>query len=113
MRRRLAAAVLAAGLITTLLTTAPATAEPAATAATTARAGHYEGTLPDGATWVADVPARWNGTLVLFSHGFGALVAIDAPDPGGPARPARPRLRPRRHVLRPRRPDVGARERHP
>jgi pimeloyl-ACP methyl ester carboxylesterase len=79
MRRRLAAAALAATLLATLpagvLTTAgPATAQAPAVA-------HYEGTLPDGATWIADVPARWNGTLVLFSHGFGALVAIDAPDP--------------------------------
>ncbi|WES63409.1 DUF6351 family protein [Microbacter sp. GSS18] len=32
---------------------------------------HAGGTLPDGrATWVADVPADWTGTLVLFSHGY-------------------------------------------
>jgi hypothetical protein len=43
--------------------------------------GHYTGTLPDGAVWVADVPAAWNGTLLLYSHGFGPLVAADAPDP--------------------------------
>ena len=28
------------------------------------------GTLPDGATWQAEVPANWTGELVLFSHGF-------------------------------------------
>ena len=50
-------------------------------ATTTLEDAHYTGSLPDGATWVADVPARWNGTLVLYSHGFGALQAIDAPDP--------------------------------
>ncbi|MDI6099544.1 hypothetical protein QLQ12_13150 [Actinoplanes sp. NEAU-A12] len=50
-----------------------------ATAAPTAT--HHTGVLRDGGTWVADVPARWNGTLVLYSHGFGALEAIDAPDP--------------------------------
>ncbi|GIM96549.1 hypothetical protein [Paractinoplanes toevensis] len=41
---------------------------------------HYTGTLADGATWIADVPSRWNGTLVLYSHGFGSLAAADAPD---------------------------------
>src|SRR5205807_3552002 len=39
------------------------------------------GTLPDGASWVADLPANWNGTLLLYSHGFGPLTAADAPDP--------------------------------
>ncbi|GAA0523707.1 MULTISPECIES: hypothetical protein [Streptomyces] len=28
---------------------------------------HLTGTLADGATWIADVPDRWNGTLLLFS----------------------------------------------
>jgi pimeloyl-ACP methyl ester carboxylesterase len=44
----------------------------------------YSGTLPDGATWLADVPARWNGTLLLYSHGYNpgpANPAQDAPDP--------------------------------
>lgn len=43
--------------------------------------GHFTGTLPDGATWIADVPANWNGTLLLYSHGYGPLNAADAPDP--------------------------------
>jgi len=42
---------------------------------------HYTGTLDDGASWIADVPAGWNGTLVLYSHGFGTLSPADAPDP--------------------------------
>ncbi|HEX5299375.1 MAG TPA: hypothetical protein VFW50_20510, partial [Streptosporangiaceae bacterium] len=42
---------------------------------------HVTGTLPDGATWIGDVPAQWNGTLLLYSHGFGPLTAADAPDP--------------------------------
>ncbi|NUP47615.1 MAG: alpha/beta hydrolase [Catenulispora sp.] len=50
----------------------------AATAATSAP-GHLTGTLPDGATWIADVPPNWNGTLLLFSHGFGPTTAADAP----------------------------------
>jgi hypothetical protein len=39
------------------------------------------GTTSDGGSWVADVPSPWNGTLLLYSHGFGPLVAADAPDP--------------------------------
>ncbi len=40
----------------------------------------YSGSTSDGGTWVADVPASWNGTVLLYSHGFGPLVAADAPD---------------------------------
>jgi hypothetical protein len=39
------------------------------------------GTLADGGSWVADLPAQWNGTLLLYSHGFGPLTPADAPDP--------------------------------
>ena len=28
------------------------------------------GMLPDGATYVIEVPANWNGTLFLYSHGY-------------------------------------------
>ncbi|EOD69421.1 alpha/beta hydrolase [Amycolatopsis vancoresmycina] len=41
---------------------------------------HHTGQLPDGASWVADVPPDWNGTVILYSHGFGPLAAQDAPD---------------------------------
>ncbi len=64
-----ASAVLATSLSITPLTSANATS------------GHFTGTLADGSTWVADVPARWNGTLLLYSHGFGPLIAQDAPNP--------------------------------
>jgi hypothetical protein len=50
-------------------------------ASAAAPASHVTGTLPDGASWVADVPAQWNGTVLLYSHGFGSLTAADAPDP--------------------------------
>ncbi|MFJ8817555.1 hypothetical protein [Amycolatopsis thermoflava] len=50
-----------------LLALALAVVLPAAPASAATR---LTGTLPNGATWIADVPARWNGTLVLFSHGF-------------------------------------------
>ena len=43
---------------------------------------NHTGTLPDGTTWTADIPSSWNGTLILYSHGFGTLAASDAPDPG-------------------------------
>ena len=48
---------------------------------------HVEGTVDDGATaWVADVPADWNGTVLLYSHGYRPSfagipqTAQDAPD---------------------------------
>ena len=49
--------------------------------AATPASGHFTGTLADGTVWIADVPANWNGTLVLYSHGFGPLTAADSPDP--------------------------------
>ncbi|MEU2338670.1 alpha/beta hydrolase [Streptomyces sp. NPDC006654] len=73
-RLRIALTTLAT-LATTTLTALPA---PAAEAAVPA-AGNLTGTLSDGATWTADVPEHWNGTLLLFSHGFGPTVARDAP----------------------------------
>jgi hypothetical protein len=70
--KRLQAGALAAVL------TVPAAFTPAVAHAS-ADPAHYTGTLPDGATWIADVPPDWNGTLVLFSHGFGPLTPADRP----------------------------------
>jgi hypothetical protein len=53
----------------------------APTAARAQTTEHYTGTLADGTTWIADLPPVWNGTLLLYSHGFGDLTAADAPDP--------------------------------
>ena len=43
------------------------------------------GTLADGATYLIEVPANWNGTLFLYSHGYvvpgGGNPAQDAGDP--------------------------------
>jgi hypothetical protein len=65
---------------TALTTLAALAAGPStATAAPAPVPGQHTGTLADGATWIADVPAGWNGTLLLFSHGFGPTVAQDAP----------------------------------
>ena len=45
----------------------------------------YTGTFPDGATYIIQVPDNWNGTLVLYSHGYvepgGANPATDVGDP--------------------------------
>jgi pimeloyl-ACP methyl ester carboxylesterase len=30
----------------------------------------FQGELGDGAAWVAEVPGNWNGTLLLYSHGY-------------------------------------------
>ena len=63
-----------------------------ATPATLARAapdepGRFSGTLADGAPYLIDLPAGWNGTLLLYSHGYvtpGArkpgAAAADAPE---------------------------------
>src|SRR5271167_4143800 len=45
----------------------------------------YKGKFPDGATYLIQVPANWNGTLVLYSHGYvipgSANPALDVGDP--------------------------------
>ncbi|MEV2216972.1 hypothetical protein AB0H86_37060 [Streptomyces sp. NPDC050997] len=59
------------------------TALPASAAQATAAgpAQHIEGQLPSGAAYLMDVPADWNGTVLLFSHGY-------TPGPANPARNA-------------------------
>jgi pimeloyl-ACP methyl ester carboxylesterase len=75
-RRRVA---YAAVILAALALGATAAAHPARTPS--APAGHYTASLADGAAWIADVPDRWNGTLVLFSHGY-------TPGPANPPRDA-------------------------
>jgi pimeloyl-ACP methyl ester carboxylesterase len=60
-------------------------AVPSAVAAEGPR--HVEGSVDDGLTaWVADVPADWNGTVLLYGHGYRPSfagipqTAEDAPD---------------------------------
>ncbi|WP_225850384.1 alpha/beta hydrolase [Streptomyces sp. HPF1205] len=86
LRRTALAALCAAAALTCTAATgsAPAAAATGARSAarpsaTAAGSTHYSGVLADGASWVADRPARWNGVLLLFSHGFGPLTAADAP----------------------------------
>jgi hypothetical protein len=38
----------------------------------------YTGTLADGATYKIEVPTKWNGTLLLYSHGY---VVPGSPNP--------------------------------
>lgn len=52
----------------------------AAGTASAASSTSYTGSTSDGGTWVADVPSSWNGNVLLYSHGFGPLIAADAPD---------------------------------
>lgn len=86
---RLPSRALAAGCAALLLSLAvPAVAADAATGAqpastrlsrTQPSSSQSSGTLADGAAWIADLPAHWNGTVLLYSHGFGPLTAADAP----------------------------------
>ncbi|MET8472204.1 prolyl oligopeptidase family serine peptidase [Streptomyces sp. NPDC006422] len=61
-----------------------ATALPAPAVAAGSDTGHVEGSLPSGAAYVMDVPAGWNGTVLLFSHGYNDVgtpnPAENAPD---------------------------------
>ncbi|MFE9649322.1 hypothetical protein ACFYO0_35455 [Streptomyces sp. NPDC006365] len=67
----------------TLTTLLLATASPAAHSATNDTT-HVEGRLPSGATYMMDVPADWNGTVLVYSHGYvdpgSSNPARDAPD---------------------------------
>ena len=41
------------------------------------------GELPDGALWRIEVPAAWNGTLLIYSHGYAPRVQPPALAPRG------------------------------
>ena len=56
--KTLLAATLLAGLLSPAVS--PVAASPS----------HVEGQLPSGATYVMDVPADWNRTVLLYSHGY-------------------------------------------
>ncbi len=72
-RRRLAGlCALALGVGTAALGAGPATALASGTART------ITGTLKDGAAYLIQVPANWNGTLALYSHGY---VTPGSPNP--------------------------------
>jgi pimeloyl-ACP methyl ester carboxylesterase len=74
MPRRIAFAFFFAGLLLSVASSASA-------AVTT-----LTGTFPDGATYLIEVPSPWNGTLLLYSHGYvvpgSSNPAQDVGDPG-------------------------------
>jgi pimeloyl-ACP methyl ester carboxylesterase len=50
------------------------------------RVAAHAGTLPDDASYLIEVPANWNGTLFLYSHGYVVPGSANpAPDAGDPA----------------------------
>src|SRR5262245_8922786 len=65
-----------AGLVALALGLLPAVAGAAAPTQIT-------GTSPDGSRYLIEVPPAWNGTLLLYSHGYSftpVLVPTDSPD---------------------------------
>lgn len=80
--RNLSRGPLRAAMVAGVVASVAALALPGAAASAAAPGSQVTGTLANGTTWVAEFPAAWNGTLLLYSHGFGPLVAQDAPDPG-------------------------------
>lgn len=51
----------------------------------------HKGTLKDGATYLIEVPANWNGTLFLYGHGYVVPGASNpAKNVGDPFRYLRP-----------------------
>jgi dienelactone hydrolase len=87
---RFRSAFLISAVMVGVLGTAPvvsAGSVPAVRLAAAPAVTAYSGSLPNGTTWTADIPAAWNGTLLLYSHGYlptfvGAPnVARNAPDP--------------------------------
>lgn len=65
------ASALAAAVCLAAAVPSAALASPAAPPAVVANgATVLTGTLASGATWEARVPVNWNGTLVLYGHGF-------------------------------------------
>ncbi len=53
-----------------VLAVATLPAQPATATAAADDDVHIEGRLASGATYLMDVPATWNGTVLLFSHGY-------------------------------------------
>ena len=78
MRRGLRGLAIAGLLIGLLVSGSPANAAAPGVAVATGR-HTYTGTI-DGADFRVETPRRWNGTLVLFSHGN---WPVGFPPPGG------------------------------
>jgi pimeloyl-ACP methyl ester carboxylesterase len=83
MRKKSRLRIIALAPVFTLACAGAVGAQAASASAATTTS--YSGTLADSAQWIAQVPSDWNGTVVLYSHGFGPLTAADAPSPGSGA----------------------------
>ena len=81
---KLAGIALAAGLAVSGLAASSASAAPAAQTCGAGSVTTINGTLADGALYKIQCPATWNGTLLLYSHGYvvpgSPKVATDAGD---------------------------------
>ncbi len=71
MNRRLAATFAAAAVLTAVATGATAgAASPVLPSCTNSTVTCKVGSTSDGSTWKIEVPDSWNGTLLLYSHGY-------------------------------------------
>ena len=70
MRRLRCARALLPGVLLGVLLGLPALSGPPAQSAPLTETRDLDGTLPSGALWRARVPPHWNGTLLLYSHGY-------------------------------------------
>ncbi|MEU8887523.1 alpha/beta fold hydrolase [Streptomyces sp. NPDC048442] len=79
------ATLLAAALIASVVATP---VEAGSTPAGATHEVHLEGQLSSGASYVMDRPARWNGTVLLYSHGYRPSGAPNSADnaPGAEVR---------------------------
>lgn len=87
MQRRVWLTLLAAlAMLAALVSSAAAAAAPSAPTCTNPAVRCVTGTAGDGSTYKLEVPPNWNGTLLLYSHGYVPPVvpanppAEDAPD---------------------------------
>ncbi len=77
------AAVVILGLLVPLVRVVGSEAATHAPADSRPDAAQASGQLADGALWAAQVPVHWNGTLLLYSHGYSAEVRSPALAPPG------------------------------
>jgi len=70
MNKRFAGVVAAATLAAATFTATTASAAPALPTCTNSGVTCKVGSTSDGSTWKIEVPHGWNGTLLLYSHGY-------------------------------------------
>jgi putative CocE/NonD family hydrolase len=55
-------------------------AAPVALSQVSVAPGHHDGTHASGARWAIDMPAQWNGSLLLYGRGYTPTLANSAPE---------------------------------